>query len=310
MLSRAQGCFMGQLIGDSLGSLVEFKSPDVIHEKYPDGVRELAVGAVFHGLLPGQPTDDSEMALSLARTLVRLGKFDKEAVRNAYVDWIKSGAFDVGTTVANALRGMLDPESQANGAMMRVSPLAIWCAGHGCDFLTTARLASEDADITHINKTCKDANVLFVSAIVDAIRTPHSPDALYDKIERRAKEIGAKAPLLGVIENARDYPPKDYMKHMGWVLIAFQNALYQLLHAPSFEEALVDTVMRGGDTDTNAAICGALLGAVYGLDSIPIRWRETVLNCRPSREDENVRVPRPERFWPVDALELAEKLMR
>ncbi len=55
-------------------------------------------------------------------------------------------------------------------------------------------------------------------------------------------------------------------------MIAFRNALWQLLNALSFEEGVVDTVMRGGDTDTNAAICGALLGAVYGLDAIPVQW--------------------------------------
>ncbi|WP_371686012.1 ADP-ribosylglycohydrolase family protein [Olavius algarvensis spirochete endosymbiont] len=41
--------------------------------------------------------------------------------------------------------------------------------------------------------------------------------------------------------------------------------MYQLLHAPSLEAGVVDTIMRGGDTDTNAAICGALLGAVCGV---------------------------------------------
>lgn len=48
-------------------------------------------------------------------------------------------------------------------------------------------------------------------------------------------------------------------------------SLWQLLHAPSLEEGVVDTVMRGGDTDTNAAICGALIGAVHGRGAIPSR---------------------------------------
>jgi ADP-ribosylglycohydrolase len=290
---------------------VEFKSSDVIREKYPNCVRELAKGSVFHGLLPGQPTDDSEMALTLARTLVQRGGFDKEAVRNAYVAWLNSGAFDVGSTVSAALRGRFNPDSQANGAMMRVSPLAIWCAGHDdCDFPTIARLAREEAEITHVHKICKDANVLFVAAIAEAIRTPQTPGALYEKIVDWGKQINANAPLLGVIHKARNDPPDEYFRRMGWVLIAFHNALYQLLHAPNFEEALVDTIMRGGDTDTNAAICGALLGAVYGLDEIPVRWRKAVLNCRPDSEDKSVIVPRPRQFWPVDALELAESLMQ
>ncbi len=103
-------------------------------------------------------------------------------------------------------------------------------------------------------------------------------------------------------------PPSDYIHQQGWVLIAFQNALWQLLHAPSLKEGVVNTVMRGGDTDTNAAIAGALLGAVYGRDAVPAQWRDTLLNCRPEAGRRHVRHPRPECFWPVDALDLAMSL--
>jgi ADP-ribosyl-[dinitrogen reductase] hydrolase len=52
--------------------------------------------------------------------------------------------------------------------------------------------------------------------------------------------------------------------------------------------------MRGGDTDTNCAICGALLGAVYGLNAIPERWVNCVLNCRPAAGLPHVSHPRSE----------------
>jgi ADP-ribosylglycohydrolase len=58
---------------------------------------------------------------------------------------------------------------------------------------------------------------------------------------------------------------------MGWVLIALQNAFWQLLHAATLEEGVIDTISRGGDTDTTAAIAGALLGAVHGRQAIPPR---------------------------------------
>ena len=105
-------------------------------------------------------------------------------------------------------------------------------------------------------------------------------------------------------------PPAEYFCQKGWVLIAFHNALWQLLHASNLEEAVVDTVMRGGDTDTNAAICGALLGAVHGREAIPDRWTECLRNCRPLVGQAHVFRPRPRRFWPVDAMELAEGLIR
>jgi ADP-ribosyl-[dinitrogen reductase] hydrolase len=70
----------------------------------------------------------------------------------------------------------------------------------------------------------------------------------------------------------------------------------------------VATVMRGGDTDTNAAIAGALLGALYGAPSVPQQWREAVLTCRSSAGIAGVHRPRPRAFWPVDALILSERL--
>ena len=48
ILSRAEGCLLGQLAGDSLGSLVEFRSPSDIRHRYPDGVRELADGGTWN----------------------------------------------------------------------------------------------------------------------------------------------------------------------------------------------------------------------------------------------------------------------
>ena len=56
-------------------------------------------------------------------------------------------------------------------------------------------------------------------------------------------------------------------------------------------------------------IQASLLGAAYGLESIPERWQETLRNCRPEAGKPGVHQPRPECFWPVDALELAEKLV-
>src|SRR5262249_44626135 len=101
----------------------------------------------------------------------------------------------------------------------------------------------------------------------------------------------------------------DYLTQQGWVVVAFQNAFYQLLHAASFEDGVVATVRAGGDTDTNAAICGALLGAVYGVQAIPRQWQQMVLSCRPLVDQPGVEQPRPALFWPIDALVLSERLL-
>jgi ADP-ribosylglycohydrolase len=56
-------------------------------------------------------------------------------------------------------------------------------------------------------------------------------------------------------------------------------AFWELLHAPTYEAALVDTVNRGGDADTNGAIVGALFGARFGEDAIPAHWKTRVLQA-------------------------------
>lgn len=306
VLSRAQGCLLGQLIGDSLGSLVEFRPLSQIHRMYPDGVRDMADGGTWN-TLAGQPTDDSEMALMLARSLVARGKFDPAEVRKGYRYWLDSDPFDVGNTIWSGLTGQHSPGSQANGAMMRISPLGIFGVNYTLE--EVAEWARQDATITHIHPVCQEANALFAMAITLAVGTGCGKGELYSQVVAWAEEMDARTSLKETIAGAADSPPDDYIDKAGWVLIAFRNALWQLLHAENLEKGIVDTVMRGGDTDTNAAICGALLGAVYGREAVPTRWIETIRNCRPRAGDPRVRRPRPECFWPVDALELAEQLI-
>lgn len=305
-LQRARGCLMGQLVGDSLGSLVEFRSAQSIRGEYPNGVRELADGGTWQ-TIAGQPTDDSEMALALARTIVRLGDYDLRQAGLAYKQWLDSHPFDVGNTIRGSLRGAKNPDSQANGALMRVSPLGIFAARF--DRNQAALWAKADAELTHTHPVCLQANALFTMAIAEAVATGPAPQELWNSVEQWAKNFKVDVSLLTAISRSGTGKPNGFLDKAGWVLIAFQNALYQLLHAATFEEAIVDTVMQGGDTDTNAAICGALLGAVHGIEAIPERWSKTVLACRPEAGRPGVEHPRPAEYWPGDALELAESLL-
>lgn len=191
---------------------------------------------------------------------------------------------------------------------MRISPLGIFGANYPLE--TVAKWAMQDAQLTHPNPVCQQANALFAMAISHAIVSGCNNVTLYGQIKDWAVELQVEPSLLKTIEMASEAPPDDYIHQQGWVLIAFQNALWQLVNAESLEAAVVDTVMRGGDTDTNAAITGALLGAVYGLDAIPQQWKEKVLTCRPEAGKTNIHRPRPKILWPVDALELASKLIQ
>jgi ADP-ribosylglycohydrolase len=302
LLGRAQGCLLGQVAGDALGGQVEFSSAAAIHAKFPGGLRELQDGG-YWGTLAGQPTDDSELALLLARALARDGRLDAESVREIYHAWMDSGPFDIGGTTSAGLDGRHDVESQANGSLMRVSPLGIW--GHALPPAELASLARAESAVTHPHAACCDASAAFVVAVAHAVRTGEGAAAAHAAALAWAREAAAQASVVAALEHAADGPPADYSRQMGWVLIALGNAFYQALHAETFEAGLVATVMAGGDTDTNGAVAGALLGAIQGRAAVPPRWRRLILSCRALP---GTRRPRPRAVWPVDVEELAEAL--
>ena len=301
-LSRAQGCLMGQAAGDSLGALVEFETAAAIAGA-GDGPRALVDGGRWD-LLAGQATDDTEMALALARAIVAGGGYDEARVRDAYRAWLASGPFDVGHTTRAALTGAPPPGSQANGSLMRASPLGI--LAHAWPEDEAVGVARADSAQTHVHRVCGDAVAAYVLAVGRAIRTGAGPEDAYAHALDWARR-GADPAVADALAAARRAAPACDGAQIGWVLIALQNAFYELLHAVSVEEGVVRTVRRGGDTDTNAAIAGALLGAVHGRDAVPPQWRGMVLSCRP--HPAVARHPRPLPYWPADVYEVAERLL-
>jgi ADP-ribosyl-[dinitrogen reductase] hydrolase len=296
-LERAQGCLLGQVIGDSLGSLVELKPAAEIAQLFPEGVRSLADGGVYH-TIAGQPTDDSEMALALARKIVELRGFQPNAVLDAYREWMTTRPVDIGTTTERGLLGLHTTESESNGSLMRVSPLGIWAAG---DPERAARAARLDSALTHPNPVCVEACAAYAAAIAAGVAGGGREAMLAAAL---ANSSGA---AREAIESAR--LPEDFFSRMGWVLVSLQNAFFHLSKKTNFEEALIATVAAGGDTDTNAAICGALLGAAHGKSAVPSRWILPVLACR-ATVDAGAPRPRPAIYWPDDVLELAEALLQ
>jgi ADP-ribosylglycohydrolase len=170
-------------------------------------------------------------------------------------------------------------------------------------------MARQDAKLTHPHEVCQDANAVFVATLGFAIRSGASKSEVYDYAIELAVSGSFEQSVVDRLRAAGEHPRQDFTSQMGWVLIAFQNAFFRLLHAESIEDGVVDTVRAGGDTDTNAAIVGALLGAVHGRDRIPKQWVDRLLACRPIGGLEDIKHPRPAEYWPVDALVLAENLL-
>lgn len=293
--NRARGCLMGLMCGDALGAPVEFHDPDDVFSYYPDGITGMVDGwGTTDERSQGQITDDSEMAIALLRSLLNENGFNSLAVRAQYIDWLSTDPDDVGVTIRTALDGKYNAESQANGALMRVAPVALYAILHPeCDWQT---IADRECRITHIHPRCVHANILFVESLILAIQG-YSPREIYTTACRRAEEIG-DIPLLSRLRAAETEEP-EYHPQAGWVEIAFQCAYYWLLHARDYASAMCCIVNQCGDPDTNAAIAGALLGAVFGLEGIPQEWQQDVLYA-PS--------DRPTRYRASRAMELLDEL--
>ncbi len=295
MLDKAQGCFIGLLSGDNLGSHGEFKFKHEISKLYPKGIKDLISGGVFN-LLPGQPTDDGEMAIALARSIILMQRFDYDHVYNSYIDWADSEPFDIGSTISNALhQGIYDPKSASNGSLMRVAPIGIY--GATLDLDTVASLSIQDAKCTHDNNIVFETNSIFARAISLAIKSDIAPRDLFTQMidwatipTIREKMIQAKSNIPANMDS--------YQK--GFCLTALQNAMYHLYHTSNFSKAINSTFKEGGDSDTNCAITGALLGAVYGINAIPQQWINSIISCKPNR---------PKHYWASDVLDLSQNLI-
>jgi ADP-ribosylglycohydrolase/fructose-1,6-bisphosphatase/inositol monophosphatase family enzyme len=295
-LERAQGCLLGQVAGDSLGSLVEFQTEARIRQSGVS-LQELEDGGTWN-TLAGQATDDSEMALALARQLLCDQGFQLEQVRAAYLAWLKSGPFDIGNTVGHGILGSPNANSQANGSLMRCSPL-----GLAFTVPQLEHIAVQESSLTHIHPLCCECCRIFSQTIsrgVDGATAKEAFQAAMDSASDKVKQL---------LEASQNAPPADFQHQMGWITIAFTNAYYHLVHETPLAQAVVSTVKKGGDTDTNAAIVGALLGAFQGYKSIPRQWRNSVLTCRPHPRNKASSRPRPVEYWPVDLMVLAEQLL-
>lgn len=298
--SRARGLLWGQAVGDALGTTCEFATADELAERYPQGHREVVGGGPFT-LKAGQVTDDTELALALARSLVAVGRWQSKEVLAAYRAWAASDPEDIGAaTQAAFVRGQPRESSQANGALMRISPLAL----HGLQMepLELARLGAADAQLSHPNEVTRAASAVFVATLAEAVRSGSGFTTLRDFARTLARaEPGWDAVAPWLEEATAPLPALDGEKQ-GWVRFAFTAAFHALHRAEAVgvEEALVELVMRGGDTDTNGAIAAALLGAVHGVEALPKRWREPIRRCRPAR---------PATFVPGDLDALVDALL-
>jgi ADP-ribosylglycohydrolase len=290
---RVLGGLLGVHAGDSLGATLEFLGPVEIKARYGRH-SEIAGGGPF-GWRPGDPTDDTDLMWCVARAY-RDGTGVKGAADNM-VEWLRSGPPDVGGATASGLRRYMatgDPGragagqgSAGNGSLMRCIPTGLVRT----DPAVRRRESEQISAITHDDLDCMSACAAYneiVAALVEGTAAEQAVEAalamaglrpnVADSVGRGTRVDLARAYAEGD-QCPAGYPPSA----SGYVLHSLALAVAAVLDARSLEEVLVDVVNLGGDTDTNGAICGGLLGARDGAAAIPERWR-SVLKLGPQLE--------------------------
>ncbi len=276
---RALGSLLGLFVGDAFGAQTEFDKEKDLLVAYPNGILEMEDKERWVGE-SGMITDDSEMAIMLATSLIACKGFEAEDVRRRYLAWLNALPSDFGTTILNALKeGVRNPDSQANGALMRMAPLAIFASDE--EIKPLIAISDGDCNLTHVHTICRDATRLWALAIAKAVRDGGTKEDIYSYLCRVAPEYTDDTVLLKALYDAKTEAPESCDGwNQGGGIIAFQQSLYTLLHCNTIEEGLRSITMRGGDADTNAAIYGMLAGSVDGFKMIPKRWIQAL---RPTR---------------------------
>jgi ADP-ribosyl-[dinitrogen reductase] hydrolase len=272
IVDRARGVLLGLAVGDALGGPLEFLSASEIRARYGRPV-DGYVGGGWLSLAPGRGTDDTAMAMALARSAATSMGYHPGRALAAYLEWFRSSPPDVGHTIRAALAGAeaglstaaateafqrAAGRSAGNGSLMRVAPIAL---RHLVAAERRAVAARVDSKLTHFDDHAAAACAWLCDALA----------ALVEGID--VSELVAPADLEPEWSISRaDATRAAGGPAGGYVGTALGVASAAVRTASSFEEALVWAVNLGGDADTNGAVAGALLGARFGASAIPSRW--------------------------------------
>ena len=298
---RALGALLGLAVGDALGMPTQSLSRELIAARYGP-ITTLLPGAPDQPIAPGRPagsiTDDTEQALLLAQLLIDgAGRVDAmmfaEALELWEEDMVRRGSADLlGPSTRRAierLRAGESPEQSGrdgttNGAAMRIAPVGI--AVPATEPAALLDLVVQASRVTHNTGLGLAAAAAVAAAVSAGVGGADLPDAL-DEAERAA-EVGARlghwsagGSIAARIRWARGWVRgmsraelADAVSDVIGTSVASQEsvvAAFALAEGLGADpgEALCTAAGLGGDTDTMAAICGAILGARHGVGGLP-----------------------------------------
>ncbi|PWV47822.1 ADP-ribosylglycohydrolase family protein [Nocardiopsis sp. L17-MgMaSL7] len=298
---RAAGVLLGAACGDALGVPYEFAAR-LSEEEVP-----AMVGGGLGPYAPGEYSDDTQMAVCIAESLrdhddPRSGPALEQTAR-AFLTWRRDGATDIGAQTARVLgdteRALADDgagetgaaeamtrlsarmfgageRSAGNGSLMRTAPLALAHLDDRHQLAETVRVYSL---LTHGDPLAAQACVLWCEAIRQAVvdGSDEGPRSGLDLLESHDRDTWA-----GHLAEAEDSPPRAFAPN-GFVVRALQAAWSAIAHTPveagdrnRYAAPVWAAVRAGDDTDTVAAIAGALVGARWGRSAVPEEYLAAV----------------------------------
>lgn len=273
-VQRAIAVILGAAVGDALGAPFEFKPGGRYRERFPQpvlgGIGEMIGGGSF-GWAPGEFTDDTQMGMALAESILTANAYDPDIVWTWFRAW-RSTARDVGVSTSASL-GHADwrtvPASSrgaGNGALMRAFPLALAFLHN--DDASVQQIVLHQAALTHSDPAAGWGAWIAVEMMREAILGLDPMKVLPTLLDRLPDDMLQQfAPLL-----APDWTPASPHPTNGSVWGCLAQAVWCLRTTSSFEAAVVAAVDLGDDADTVACVTGALAGARYGVQAIPSRW--------------------------------------
>lgn len=294
---RLTGLILGQALGDALGFVVEAQPPEVAREYVEQWLRAGRAGERAHPEFPfGQYTDDTQLSRELLRSFRERGRWETEAFAVRVAELFRERR-DVGAgrgTRAAALRllaGVPWHESgtpapyAGNGSAMRAGPLGLLLP----DRVAMIRAAREQSRLTHLDPRCAAGAITIARAVaLAARREPVDAGAFLSDIAGCAE--GDDASVAGAIRGLEEWlslDPVAAARHVhdagldpahidrwqgisAFVTPSVLWSLYAFLRSPEdYWETICVAIGVGGDTDTMAAMAGAISGARLGVASLP-----------------------------------------
>ena len=295
MMNIWKSGIMGVVVGDALGCPVQFESRETVARHPVTGMR----GYGTFNLPPGSWTDDSSLTLALLESIRRTVGIDCTDIMNNFVQWLDDGAFtpygyayDIGRGTMSAVNrykrdhdphraGNTDERSNGNGSLMRIMPAVLYCCEHALPDAEAIDIVHKIGSLilAHIRSNIACGLYWFMaSAILN--ESGALKDRLQAGLDRGFAFYGqtlADHESLECYDRLRDLDkfaalPEDSIRSSGYVVDSLEAAVWSLLNAASFEDALLKAVNLGEDTDTVGAIAGGLAGLYYGCDAIPEDW--------------------------------------